>query len=38
MEIIHESGYIHNDISLDKINLGQKQKIDLEINKDGTEN
>ena len=38
LEIVHGAGYIYNDISLDKINLGQKQRIDKEFTSDDTEN
>ena len=27
LEVIHNAGYIHNDISLDKLSLGSKQRI-----------
>ena len=38
IEIVHHAGYVHNDISLEKISLGLKQKVSNEEFPDSDEN
>ena len=38
IEVIHHAGYIHNDICLEKIDLGKNQRIEFRETKCNTEN